>query len=361
MRNKSFPIALLAVSVLLGCTKDVADIPQEQQALINPLKKSSTAVVSALKCDLLSFKNQGPGINITSVSTDGGMWVTLQSGTTYPSLMNTATASAATGTLDMGTPNIMYPGGVGVANPGHCDGGASNNVALGNLLVLQRPGVMSHPLEADLNSPDSWIDITFPSAVTVNSIKVIDVEMEEAEGGTIALYGESGWITSYDIPPTCSNGVLSINLGGTANVIRVRLNIVGSMGFDDLSFCIPPTYPCTYTQGYWKNHPNAWPVNSLYLGTRSYTKDELLLILNSPVKGNGLISMAHQLITAKLNKAMGTNTTVIDSDIAAADAMIGSLVVPPVGSGFLHPSTTSTLNDKLDAYNRGVIGPGHCE
>ncbi|RZK45518.1 MAG: hypothetical protein EOO94_04225 [Pedobacter sp.] len=187
------------------------------------------------------------------------------------------------------------------------------------------------------------------------------METEEAEGGSIALYGESGWIKSYNIPPTCSNGVLSINLGGTANVTRVRLNIIGSMGFDDLSFCIPPTYPCTYTQGYWKNHSSAWPVGSLTLGMKTYTKEQLLSIFNNPVKGNGLISLAYQLIAVKLNKAMGTNTTVINSDIAAADAMIGNLVVPPVGAGFLNPSKTSTLSDKLDAYNKGVIGPGHCK
>ncbi|RYY43213.1 MAG: hypothetical protein EOO06_20025 [Chitinophagaceae bacterium] len=65
-----------------------------------------------------------------------------------------------------------------------------------------------------------------------------------------------------------------------------------------------------------------------------------------PVKGNGLISLAYQLIAAKWNKAKGTNTAVINSDLAAADAMIGRLVVPPVSEGFVHPSKTIARSDK---------------
>src|SRR5258705_5036 len=61
------------------------------------------------------------------------------------------------------------------------------------------------------------------------------------------------------------------------------------------------TTNCTYTQGYWKNHPNAWPVTSLTLGTVNYTKAQLIQILEEDVNGNGLISLAHQLIAALLN------------------------------------------------------------
>ena len=118
--------------------------------------------------------------------------------------------------------------------------------------------------------------------------------------------------------------------------------------------------PCTFTQGYWKNHPDAWPVSSLTLGTVTYTKAQLLSIFGAPVKGNGLISLAHQLITAKLNGAT-SSTPGIGQAIADADALIGSLVVPPVGAGYLAPSSTSSLIGTLDNWNNGVAGPGHCE
>jgi len=117
---------------------------------------------------------------------------------------------------------------------------------------------------------------------------------------------------------------------------------------------------CTYTQGYWKNHPQAWPVSSLTLGTVNYSQADLLQILGQSVGGNGLISLAHQLIAAKLNIAQGADPTAASAAIVAADAMIGGLVVPPIGGGSLSPGSTSALTQTLDDYNNGVTGPGHC-
>lgn len=118
---------------------------------------------------------------------------------------------------------------------------------------------------------------------------------------------------------------------------------------------------CTRTQGYWKNHPNAWPVASLVLGTAgaSYSKAALLAIFDTPVAGNGLISLAHQLIAAKLNVAAGAGCAAAAAAIAQADALIGSLIV---GVGSLHPSAVSATVGTLDSYNNGNIAscPAHC-
>ena len=73
-----------------------------------------------------------------------------------------------------------------------------------------------------------------------------------------------------------------------------------------------------------------------------------------------MISLAHQLIAAKLNIANGADATAIQSSINAADALIGNLVIPPVGSGFLAQSATSTLVTALTNYNEGATDPGHC-
>ena len=118
---------------------------------------------------------------------------------------------------------------------------------------------------------------------------------------------------------------------------------------------------CTLTQGYWKNHPEAWPVQSLELGSVTYTKEQLIAILKTPVKGNGLVQLSHQLIAAKLNVAAGAPDASIKAAIDQADALIGCLVVPPVGEGTLSTNKTTQLNDKLDAFNNGDIGPGHCD
>jgi hypothetical protein len=105
-------------------------------------------------------------------------------------------------------------------------------------------------------------------------------------------------------------------------------------------------------QGYWKN-ASAWPVADLTLGSRSYTRTELLSILHQPAGGNGLIILAYQLIAAKLNIANGSDGTGIAATIAAADTLIGGDVVPPVNgsANFVSPAIVETVKDALEAFN----------
>ena len=118
---------------------------------------------------------------------------------------------------------------------------------------------------------------------------------------------------------------------------------------------------CTYSQGYWRNHPNAWPVTSLMLGTVTYQAAELMAILDNPARGNGLVIVVHQLIAAKLNIANGADPSAVQQAITDADNMIGALVVPPIGNGYLPPAQTGDLTETLTEYNEGTIGPGHCQ
>lgn len=68
------------------------------------------------------------------------------------------------------------------------------------------------------------------------------------------------------------------------------------------------------TQGYWKNHPDAWvddPLTSmdpftLYIGNTLYDgKDALIDLLKQPVKNDARMILAHQLIAARLNVENG--------------------------------------------------------
>jgi len=126
---------------------------------------------------------------------------------------------------------------------------------------------------------------------------------------------------------------------------------------------------CTFTQGYWKTHgptgcqlggnSNEWCVTSLTLGTVSYTDVQLCSILNTPAEGNGLLTLAHQLIAAKLNAACMGATCAAD-EIAAADALIGGKVCPPVGGGSLKPGAVSDLVFALNSFNNGIGCADHC-
>ncbi len=154
---------------------------------------------------------------------------------------------------------------------------------------------------------------------------------------------------------------------GSEYVVRVRANAVLDADASDASATVRATtllrsqQDCTYTQGYWKNHTSVWPVGNLTLGTVNYTAAQLLQIFNQPAMGNGLISLAHQLIAAKLNIAQGAIAPAATLlAISQADALIGGLVAPPIGAGSLAPASTSGLTTTLDNFNQGITGPGHC-
>jgi hypothetical protein len=117
---------------------------------------------------------------------------------------------------------------------------------------------------------------------------------------------------------------------------------------------------CTYTQGYWKNHPLAWPVIELILGGVTYSQEEVMVILRTSPRGDATYILAHQLIAAKLNVSNGADETAIAVTIAAAD---GWLIAHPLGS---NPSGAErdeglALASTLDDYNSGLIGPGRCD
>lgn len=116
---------------------------------------------------------------------------------------------------------------------------------------------------------------------------------------------------------------------------------------------------CTLTQGFWKNHEDAWLVEELLLGDVTYTKDELLAILGTPPRGDATYILAHQLIAAKLNVASGADPTAIESAVAEGDAW---LVANPLGSKPKGEARAAGLDlaATLDGYNNGVTGPGHC-
>jgi hypothetical protein len=115
---------------------------------------------------------------------------------------------------------------------------------------------------------------------------------------------------------------------------------------------------CTYTVGYWKNHPEAWPVDELTLGSKTPSKRKLLKLLKKPPKkGNARIILIHQLIAAKLNVASGADPEAVSDVIEQADALLaaGRRVQGR------RRAIAIRLAAVLDDYNNGIIGPGHCD
>jgi len=209
--------------------------------------------------------------------------------------------------------------------------------------------------------------------------------------GCHASFSGNANLSRYNLGP---NEVVTVNVGeflfdqgtstscpealtcGTQYVFRVFAHATSALQRSDFTADFTcSTLPCasgescTFTQGYWKTHgpsptgnnTNEWPVSQLELGSVTYTDVELQAILDTPASGNGLIALAHQLIAAKLNVAKGADPGDVEDAIAAADTLIGSLVVPPIGGGSLKSAVTSPLTTTLTSYNEGATGPGHCE
>src|SRR5262249_50064470 len=57
-----------------------------------------------------------------------------------------------------------------------------------------------------------------------------------------------------------------------------------------------PANTCPVGQGFWKNHPSAWPVGTLVLGSQTYTQGELLAVLQMRTAHDASLKLADQLI-----------------------------------------------------------------
>jgi hypothetical protein len=123
----------------------------------------------------------------------------------------------------------------------------------------------------------------------------------------------------------------------------------------------PSTGKCPQPQGYWKNNPASWPVNSLTLGSQTYSKTELLKILGAPGGSDAGQILAVQVIATKLNLANGSDPAPISATVTHADSLLAGFsgklpykVKPSTASGKAMTSDGITL----ESYNKQLLTPG---
>src|SRR5262249_3957510 len=118
---------------------------------------------------------------------------------------------------------------------------------------------------------------------------------------------------------------------------------------------------CPESPGFWQNHPEAWPVTSLTLGSQTYTQAQLLTILTTPVKGDASLILADQLIAAKLNIAHGSNPASVSATITDADSLLNQFGTNKLPYSVKTSSAIgqAMVNDAnvLDRYNNGDLTP----
>lgn len=112
------------------------------------------------------------------------------------------------------------------------------------------------------------------------------------------------------------------------------------------------------TPGYWKNHPEAWPVDVVELGGTVYTKEQAIALMNMSVKNDKSITVFKAAMATKLNKLAGNESCCVASPLGQAEWWLATF---PVGSGVEASSDAwqvyygEEIYWKLDAYNNGEL------
>ena len=129
----------------------------------------------------------------------------------------------------------------------------------------------------------------------------------------------------------------------------------------DFGFFTPSVQqPGTGTPGYWKNHPEAWPVSTITVGGVTYTKAEAIAWLKKVGKDK-TTTMFSSLVPAMLNVLIGNDGSCVSSTIIAANAWMAAY--GPVGSNVAASSDAWTVGEpmhrQMDDYNNGLLCAPH--
>jgi SdrD B-like protein len=122
--------------------------------------------------------------------------------------------------------------------------------------------------------------------------------------------------------------------------------------------------PGTGTPGYWKNHPEAWPLPGVTIGGVYYPKATAIIWLGKVGKDK-TTTMFSSLVSAKLNVVLGNDPSCVAGTIVLADLWMTKPLIGygPVGSGVMASSPAWTIGEPLhqwmDAYNNGLLCAPH--
>jgi SdrD B-like protein len=152
-----------------------------------------------------------------------------------------------------------------------------------------------------------------------------------------------------------SDGTLDGASGASAETITAN-------GYaTDFGFFKPAVQaPGTGTPGYWKNHPEAWPVGSITIGGVTYLKADAIAWLGKVGKDK-TTTMFSSLVSAKLNVLLHNEDSCVSATITSADSWMA--FYGPVGSKVAASSAAwaegEPLHILMDNYNNGLLCAKH--
>jgi hypothetical protein len=161
-----------------------------------------------------------------------------------------------------------------------------------------------------------------------------------------ANQGDNDAVDSDGVPDEYGHSVATVGVSGCRADFGVWIPSVAQPG--------------TGTPGYWKNHPEAWPVDQITVGGVTYTKTQAIAFLNNVGKDK-TITMFSSLVPAMLNVLVGNEDSCVSSTIAAADSWMTTY--GPAGKG-VHAASQAwkvgePLHRQMDNYNNGMLCAPH--
>ena len=122
----------------------------------------------------------------------------------------------------------------------------------------------------------------------------------------------------------------------------------------------PPSGPGTGTPGYWKNHPEAWPVTEIQIGNTTYTREQAIALMGK-VGGDKSVTIFSSLLSAKLNVLIGNADSCVANAVTAGDAWfvtyVAKMPAKIAGSSIAWSGAGQgdATHQVLDNYNNGLL------
>jgi hypothetical protein len=239
---KNLPqLSLALLCVIFACEKD-ADL--DDQLNSEPLFKYNTeAQFIVTESFLIDFEEFTAGDIVSQISIADPFENTQVEGITL-AFPNTNAAmvfdsSSPTGNdFDIGTPNTMYGG------PGIGAGGASNDVALGNVLILSEDLDPDDPDDIFELGASFFFDFSDNDMVTLNGFDILDIE-ESPNPTVVNLYNLEGELLfSQVVTPGGDNSKVTVDLQSTSDVAFMEIIMNSSGAIDNIAFEMEIDEPC---------------------------------------------------------------------------------------------------------------------
>jgi hypothetical protein len=149
-------------------------------------------------------------------------------------------------------------------------------------------------------------------------------------------------------------------LGNSVSTVALTEEMLQNATTDFGFWAAPVAQPGTGTPGYWKTHPEAWPVSVVTIGGQTYTVEQAIALIDRPGKDKSL-TMFSSLTSAMLNVLVGNDDSCVASTIAAADSWMATY---GFASGGVAASSYAwkigePLHRLMDNYNNGMLCAPH--